>query len=303
MGNAIELQITLFLLIGIGYLIKKCGIVSDEGQKSITDLVINVVLPLNIITAFINTGTDSSIFDCLQILIVSTVIQIFCVSYGAIVYRNRPDGRKRCLRYGIICSNAGFLGNPIAEGLFGATGLMLASIYLIPQRVMMWSEGLRIFSNETDPLKKVRKVLLHPCVVACVVGAVLMIGKIQLPSVVFLTVSTIGRCNTALSMFVIGMILSRVDLRTIIDKDVIRYTFERLLLIPALVWAGCRIFSVDSMITSLSVILAAMPAGATTSMLAEKYDHDPEFATKMVLFSTLCSIPTLVFWTSVTVSF
>lgn len=28
------------------------------------------------------------------------------------------------------------------------------------------------------------------------------------------------------------------------------------------------------------MLLAAMPAGATTSMLAAKYDRDPEFATK-----------------------
>lgn len=302
MGNTMELQITLFLLIGVGYLVKKWGIVSEEGQKSITDLVINVVLPMNIIVAFLNTDSGSSITHCIQILIVSVAIQVFSVIYGLIVYRKKPDGRKRCLRYGIICSNAGFLGNPIAEGIFGANGLMLASIYLLPQRVMMWSEGLNIFSNETNPREKIKKVVLHPCVIACVIGLILMIGHIPLPSILLLPITTIGKCNTALSMFVIGMILNGVDLRKIIDRDVIRYTIERLLLIPALVLAGCRLFSLNQMITGLSVILAAMPAGATTSMLAAKYDHDPEFATQMVLFSTLCSIFTLVFWTSVTAS-
>ena len=273
MGNTLELQITLFILIGTGYLVKKRGIVSDEGQKNITDLVIDVVLPLNILTAFVNTESGGSITDCLQILAVSAVIQAFCLVYGGIAYRNKPDGRKRCLKYGIICSNAGFLGNPIAEGIYGPTGLMLASIYLLPLRIMMWSEGLRIFSNESNPVEKIRRVVLHPCVIACFAGLFLMLTRIQLPSVILLSASMIGRCNTALSMFVIGMILSRTDLRTILDRDVIRYSFERLLLIPALVWAGCRAFSLNPMVTGLSVILAAMPAGATTSMLAAKYDH------------------------------
>jgi predicted permease len=57
------------------------------------------------------------------------------------LFRRQNEDRRRSLRYSIICSNAGFLGNPIAEGVFGGVGLMFASIYLIPQRIMMWSEA------------------------------------------------------------------------------------------------------------------------------------------------------------------
>ena len=46
-----------------------------------------------------------------------------------IVYRKEAIGRRKCLEYGTICSNAGFLGNPIAEGVFGAEGLVLASFF------------------------------------------------------------------------------------------------------------------------------------------------------------------------------
>ena len=39
---------------------------------------------------------------------------------------------------------------------------------------------------------------------------------------------------------------------------------------------------VSHMVRGLSVLLAAMPAGATTSMLASKSDRDPQFAVKLV---------------------
>ena len=39
-----------------------------------------------------------------------------------------------------------------------------------------------------------------------------------------------------------------------------------------------------------------MPAGTTTTMLAVKYNRDPAFATKLVIFSTLCSIPAIFLW-------
>lgn len=77
--------------------------------------------------------------------------------YGKVMFRKEPEGRYKCLQYGTICSNAGFLGNPIAEGIYGAEGLVLASVYLIPQRIMMWSSGLAVFSGSSDKMKTLKK--------------------------------------------------------------------------------------------------------------------------------------------------
>ncbi|MDY5496649.1 MAG: AEC family transporter, partial [Anaerobutyricum sp.] len=53
---------------------------------------------------------------------------------------------------------------------------------------------------------------------------------------------------------------------------------------------------VDRLVTGVSVILAAMPAGATTSILASKYECDGEFAVKLVVFSTAVSLLTTPLW-------
>ena len=203
------------------------------------------------------------------------------------------------LRYGIICSNAGFLGNPIAEGLYGATGLMLASIYLIPQRIMMWSEGIAIYSGISDKKETAKKVISHPCVLACIVGLILLLTQADIPEVILTPIQTIGRCNTALSMMVIGMILAEINIKEIVDKAVILYSLQRLVIIPLIIYVVLTIIPVSHLVRGLSVILAAMPAGATTSMLASKYDRDPVFATKLVVFSTLCSIPAIIIWSAV----
>ena len=70
-------------------------------------------------------------------------------------------------------------------------------------------------------------------------------------------------------------------------------------LIPAIVWVVCRFLPVSPLIMKESTILAAMPAAVTTGMLASKYDRSPEFATTLVVLSTLCSIPTLFVWSIV----
>ena len=176
---------------------------------------------------------------------------------------------------------------------------MLASVYLIPQRIMMWSSGLAIFSGTNDKKETMRKVATHPCILACFIGLLCMIFGYRPPAPVYSTIAAIGSCNTALSMMVIGMILAQMDLKTMWDVTVVRFTIHRLLIIPLLVYLVCLLFHVSRLVTGVSVLLAAMPAGATTSILASKYDMEPEFATKLVVFSTLCSLISIGIWSSI----
>ena len=301
----LRLQFIIFSLIGIGFFCRKRGMVSREGQKNITDLVINVVLPCNIVTSFVQELPDNALRDCATIFLISIGIEILCMLYAKLAYKNIEENKRKCLTYGILVSNAGFLGNPVAEGVYGPVGLMLASIYLIPVRVIMWSKGISIFSGESDRRETVRKVASHPCVIACLTGLVIMLADIfagisLVPEWIFSVLQTIGRCNTALSMLVIGMILSDIDPAQLIDRLVIRFTIERLLLVPGLIGLILLVLHraglVSGLSPRLSVLLAAMPAAATTSMLSSKYDCAPDFGTKMVITSTLLSIPTIFMW-------
>ncbi|MDO4617378.1 MAG: AEC family transporter [Lachnospiraceae bacterium] len=295
MLQLLNLQLTLFLLIAVGFFVRKKGMVSEQGQKNINNLVINVVLPCNIIKSFMVDLESSMVRDLTSMMLLSILVQVIFVVYGKIIFRKQPDGRRACLQYGTICSNAGFLGNPVAEGVFGSYGLVLASVFLIPMRIMMWSEGLAAFSNTKDRKATLKKVCTHPCILACVLGIVLMTTGLRFPSPVTSTISSLGSCNTALSMMVIGMILSNMDLKEF-DKDVLLYSLHRLVLLPVLILLVCMILPLSDTVQGVCVLLSAMPAGATTSILASRYDMEPEFATRMVIVSTILSLPTICLW-------
>ncbi|MBR4743961.1 MAG: AEC family transporter [Oscillospiraceae bacterium] len=297
MKELVVLQVTIFAMMAVGFCARKLNLVSAAGKKEITNLVLYLILPANIITSFLVEFSEELLRDCVVILIVSILIQAFCLFYGKLIYRRQPEDRKKNLVYATICSNSGFLGNPVAEGIYGAPGLMLASIFLIPQRIMMWSEGLSIYTESRGGKGILKSVLTHPCVIACMIGIVLMLTRAKVPDVILTPLKTLGRCNTAMSMLVIGMILAEADLKTIIDRTILWFTLNRLILIPLVIFLALRFLPVSSLVRGDSVILAAMPAGATTSMLAAKYDRNPGFAAKLVAFSTLLSLPAICLWT------
>lgn len=304
--SLLTLQGQLALLMGIGAFLRRIGMVDGKGKKLLTDLVINLVLPFNIIQSFRMSFSWEIMQRTFSILIVSIILQLGCVLLAAYGFRRYPFQKKAVMQYGVVCSNAGFLGNPLAEGIFGGEGLLLASIYLIPQRIVMWSMGIGYFSDSstiTSPEEKrrhfcevVRKTVTHPCIVAVAVGMVLLITQLQLPAFLANTIKSVSNCNTALSMLLIGVIMQEGGFHKMLNKDVIVYCLIRLALIPALVWLGCRVCHVNAFVSGVSVVLAAMPMGGTTAILAAKYGCDAAFAARCIAVSTLLSLLTTPVW-------
>jgi len=296
MEKLLSLEFNIFTMVAVGFLIRRLRVVGKEAERVITDLVLYMVLPCNIFSSFLGGHSGIGVREYLAILLISVGIQTMSLAYGKLAFPKETPDHRCSLAFGMICSNAGFLGNAITEGVFGATGLMLTSIYLIPQRVMMWSEGLAIYSGVSDRRSTLRRVVTHPCVVACFLGLSIMAAGWTVPPLLLTPIQQLGRCNTPLTMLLIGMILSEIDPKHMVDRTIAFFTLHRLVLMPLAVWLVCRLLSVNPTVTGVSVLLAAMPAGATTGMLAAKYDRDPQFATRLVVFSTLCSIPAIFIW-------
>lgn len=298
MGTAelISLQLRMFLIMLVGLFFRKKNLISQEGKKNLTDLVIYLILPCNIVKSFMIEFDSNTLKNFGWILLISVLIQVFCAILAKTLYCRAEDGHKPVLMYATVASNSGFLGNPVAEGVFGSMGLALASVYLIPQRIVMWSAGVSYFTKGSDRKAIVKRVLTHPCIVAVFLGMVLMLTQVSLPPFLDAALKDIGNCNTAMSMLVIGTILADVKPREMLDKSIFLFSGLRLVLIPLVVYAGCLLFRVDGLVTGVSVLLTAMPAASTTAILAAKYDGDAVYASKCVVLTTVLSLIATPIW-------
>ncbi|HRM90055.1 MAG TPA: AEC family transporter, partial [Thomasclavelia ramosa] len=227
-NNLMDLQFEIFILMIIGYILRKTNIISKEHRKSLTDLVIYIVLPANIIYSFMIKMDTQIIKSGLTILIVSIIIQFACQVFGKYFFIKATKRQQSVLQYGTICSNAGFMGSPLIQGLYGLDGLLFASIYLIPQRIVMWSGGVACFTNAKGK-DVIKKVITHPCIIAVFIGLFIMISQIQLPSFLKVSIQSLSNCTMALSMIVIGGILAEIKIRDVINRLTLYYSFIRLI--------------------------------------------------------------------------
>lgn len=297
---------------------KKMNILKADSKAVITDLVIDFILPCNIINSFRVSFDVSILAKFAMVLAVSVLVQILSYFLSRCLYGRKEDAVKKVLQYCTIVSNSGFLGLPIAEGVFGAEGLMYASIFIIPMRVMMWSAGIACFTETPDMRSVVKKLALHPCIIAVYIGLGLLllqqplgtayeavlacpvtpvaVGSRMLVGALDKVVRSAGGCTTTLTMILIGTMLADVSPRDMLDGNTLLITVVRLGLLPLIVLVGCRLFHVDALLTGVCVMITGMPAGSTSAILAAKYNCDYVFATKCVVVSTLLSMITIPLW-------
>lgn len=296
----IHLQLMLFMLIVIGLVLKKRGIITEEGQKCLSDITVNLILPCNIIGSFMGeiNASEEFIKNCSGAFLISLGVQVFSILFGKYFFCRSPREKQNIFTYGLIVSNSSFIGIPIIHTLYGAIGVLYTSFFQIPVRITMWSSGLALFTdvNRKDAYKKLVK---HPCIIAVFIGILLMFFKIQLPEFLGNTIDGISKCMVPVSMIAIGAMLAESNIRQLLNPDVLYYSMVRLVIYPAMLLGALKLLHVDHVLCSVMVLLTAMPMASTTAILADKYDCDPGLASQTIFVSTLFSIATLPVWSFV----
>ena len=293
MKSLLTMQGMMFLMILIGAGMRKIQIVTTEGRRSMTNLVVNLILPSNILYAF--SKADASAFRSMLVVVaMAFLIQLAWYLLSRVLWRGMDESRRGVMRYAFQFSNCGYLGNPVIEGLYGAPGLVYASVFLLPVRLFMWSVGLECFQKGAGSLRKtIERALTHPCVVATILGVVWMFFPVELPDFLYNTISGFNQCLTPMTMLVIGFIMAETDLKKMFCKDLFVITVLRLLLQPLAVLAVCRLLNLETLVAEVVTVLVSMPVANTTALLASQHDCDYTFASNVVVFTTLVSMITI----------
>jgi predicted permease len=256
----------------------------------------NLILTASIIHSFEVEFNMSVLRKFAIILIIAAAAQVISMVCANLFWNRQPENLKAVFQYGTQVSNAGFLGLPVTEGVLGAEGLMYASVFLIPQRIVMWTAGIAYFTRSTDWKGTFKKLAKNPCIVAVYIGFFLMLTQFKLPVMVESTLVKLAACTTPLTSILIGIMVADVDYRDLVSPMMFVLVFVRQLLLPAVVFFGCVLLHIDPLLTGVSVLLVGMPIGSTSPILAAKYGGDYVFAGKCVILSTVLSLFTIPLW-------
>ena len=296
--------LVMFLIMAVGYLIFKVGILNENTCKSFTRLLLLVVSPVVIVYSF-QIKFDVSLLRGLIISAFSAIgAHVFAIILGQLVFNKRTasDESRRVLRFAIVYSNCGFIGIPLLGAVIGTRGIFYASVYLAVFNIFVWTHGVALFKGKADKRALVN-LALNPNIIAVVIGLLLFCFSIQIPNLLYDGIKYIYNLNTPLAMIVIGASLAQLDPLTLItDRRVLPGIALRNLAVPLAAIFVLHFAGVSGVLLLACLIPIACPVGGNTVLFADMYGKDTKFPTRLMSLSTLfsvVSIPLLVYIVSV----
>ncbi len=295
--KVMELELIMVLLILAGVWLRKRGVITDAGRDCVTDIVMQIVLPCNIFLSF-QLEVEPGMFRKFgTTMLISLLVMVGVAVLGKLLYRSKPEPQAKVFQYGLVNSNALFIGLPVVQSLLGDPGVIQQNMYMIFVRVFCWSYGLSLYTGEKASWKQsLKKLLRHPCMAATLLGVAFLVLELPLPEFARRTLSYCSSCQMALSMLLIGTILAELKWRQMFRKDIWGFSLVRLGIVPGLTWLGCSVFQVDPVVRAACVLMSGMPAASLTAVLAARYKGDAQLGSLIVTASTLLSVVSIPLW-------
>ena len=290
--------VIMFILIGIGIIVLKKGIVTIESTKNYSNFLLMIVTPALIINAYQRELVKEQLEGLIFSFILAIIFHILSIIVVKLIIRKRKSTDYKVEQMGAIYSNCGFMGFPVLSALLGQDGMLYGTAFVGVFNIFLWTNGISLLSNDTK--LSIKKIFLNPGVIGVIVGLILYFTQIKLPSVIGESIGYIASLNTPLAMIITGAFLANVDMKaTLKNINIYKSVLLRILILPLMMLILIKITNFENWISggyqvALSHILScSCPAASSTILLVTKMNLNSEHGAELVAISTLLCVITI----------
>lgn len=301
--SLIRILIVLFLMLMVGFFARKKGIIDTAASKKLSALIVNIGQPAMIMNPLFKVDFEkNAAIDGLTMFLIGIGVHVFCCVFAffAVKIFKDPDERK-ISEFSIIFANAGFIGFPILNSVFGDIGTFWGCFYIVAFHLFVWTWGMMILARGREDIKMtVKKALVNLGTVPCAIGVAfyLLTAFVEIPSgvrgVIVDCSGYLTNLCTPISVLIVGSLLATRSFKQIfMDKKVYFTCLCRLILIPVCVCLIAKVIGLSDDMVLFAALISALPSATNVTMFAELYEIVPGYAAQAVGVSSLFTFITL----------
>jgi len=284
-------------MISVGVYGSRKKIINPELNKGLTDILIKIALPFMIVSSFIFTYDYTVKDNIVKTSYYSIAAYIIMAVVSRILLFPVKNDKKTILHFANVFVNTGYVGFPILNSIYGSEGVIYGSIFNMFFVILLWTYGIMLYRGglEKGYLKKeLIALLFNPSIIAVIIGVVIMVFDIRINGAILAGIKGIGSITGPLSMIIIGVILSNAKVKKYMRDWTVYYGITvKLIAIPIIIYMVSLQLPESSRALKSVIIMTAMPASAMTSILAESFGKEKDYAAIIVSATTLLSLITV----------
>lgn len=292
-------MLVLFSFILLGYVLAKLKAVPDNSATVLSKLENNLFVPALVLGTFTKNFRMEKLSTAWQLFLISFLICFVMMFLAVIISKCCSKDRyiRNIYTYGLAFSNFGFMGNAVVNAVFPEMFLDYL-IFTMPLWTMIYLWGvpcLLIPAEEgKQTLKSRLKSFANPMFAAMIIGIVVGLCNIQLPTFLTEVVDVTGACMSPVAMLLTGITIAKMDMKKVLSiKSMYVVSVVRLILFPALFLGLFSFVPLPKNIVVCAICSLAMPLGLSTIVIPGGYGKDTSVAAGMTLVSHLLSAVTI----------
>ena len=287
----------LFALILIGFALVKWKVMPAGSATVLSKLENNVFIPALMLSTFMSNFTVARLNDAWKLMLFSFGTLALFIPLSILVARccAKDSYTRKIYTYGLSFPNFGFMGNAIVMALFPDMFLNYL-LFTLPYWILidLWGIPSLLISGEKQSFRQRMKNFCNPMMIAMLIGMIIGLCNIPMPSFADSLISTAGSCMSPIAMLLTGMTVASLDLKKTFSKiSIYVVSLLRLVAFPLLLIGILLLIPIPEMYVICAVCAAAMPLGLNTVVIPSAYGKDTTVAAGMALVSHLLSCLTI----------
>ncbi len=292
----------VFVLIALGYGLRKSDFLPDATWRPIEKLSINFMYPGFLIPAIWGADMSGGGAGAAAGAAVAAVIIVALGTFAAKPFMTIDGPGYTSVFQGTIRWNS-FVFLPVIQAAFGEKGLALAAVMIasiIPVTNILCVAVLARWGADQRgmrPLALMKAMLANPILLACLIGLALNFARVPFIPGVTETLKLLGSAALPTGLIIAGAGLSFAEVarRKVTIAGV---SFVKLIIMPPLMWGLCILFGGDHLAQGVAMLCGAAPGAAAAYLLARQMGGDAPLMAGIIALTMVISalmIPLLLF--------
>lgn len=289
----------VFVLIGIGLVIRARHLLTDEELKRVNGMVFQIFFFIMLFYSTYTTNIRQTFQPRLIAFALCSLAVIYIVPFLLVPRFEPSDKRRGAMIQAIYRSNFVLLGIPLIANLFGEENIAVTTMMVavvVPIYNVLGVMTLEIFrGGKVAPLTLMRNVFKNPMIQGAIVGALFLIIGIPVPEIVMKPLRQVTAATSPIALIILGASFHLGSTATHM-KQLVTCVVSRLVIIPGVVLSSAALLGFRGVEFATLIGIFASPCAVAGFAMAQQMDSDAELAGNCVVFTTAFSCLTLFGW-------
>jgi len=299
---AVRTILPIFILIGMGLLSRKTGVLQSGDERVLSSYVYYFALPALL---FINLAETTFTRETLQFMLAGVIPILIVIPFYwiiRVIWRFSKNTLYLLILSTVFGSTA-FFGIPFIMFAFptdqGEHLAILSVVSISPVSITIAITTLELYKlGETTIWKGlhqvVKKLSTNPLILSILSGIVITLIGIKIPAPLSISLHMLGSTTAIIAIFMLGVFLYGRRYTNI--TKALTLSLLRIIILPVVALLITKMFNLPTIERTILVLMHSVPVAISMIILSERYGFFKDIIASLILISSIGAAVYLNVW-------